>query len=280
MRVLLVESEAEDVVFLRDVLTEIGEGRYWNNWVNMEILEAASWQKASAILSSEPVDIVLLDLDVLDSQGIETFRRAQLAARQIPMVLLVGESEAMLGLGLVREGAHDFLVKKQVDCAPLAHAIRNAIERHRLLTAARAASTHDTLTGLLNRSGFLTAAQRDCKLAEQLSRRLMVLVAEIPSGQDEQRTDLALVEAADRMRGIASPAAILARLETTRFGMTIFDTETESLEAASARIHDTLRPHRIRIGAAIFNPNHPATLDTLLEQAATDLNPNALAMHT
>jgi PleD family two-component response regulator len=272
MRVLLIESDVEDVVFLRDVLTEIGEGHYWNNWVNMEILEAASWQKASAILSSEPVDIVLLDL--------ETFRRAQLAAGHIPMVLLVGASEEMLGLRLVREGAQDFLVKKQVDCAPLAHAMRNAIERHRLLTAVRAASTHDTLTGLLNRSGFLTAAQRDCKLAEQIGRRLMVLVAEIPSGHDEQRTDLALVEAADRMRSIASPAAILARLETTRFGMTIFDTEAESLEAASARIHEALRPHRIRMGAAIFNPDYPVTLDTLLEQAIADVNPNAMAMHT
>jgi len=31
MRVLLIESEQEDVLFLRDVLREIGEGRYWNN---------------------------------------------------------------------------------------------------------------------------------------------------------------------------------------------------------------------------------------------------------
>src|SRR5579863_2656934 len=152
MRVLLIESEPEDVVFLRDVLTEIGEGRYWNNWVNMEILEATSWTQASSILSSEPVDVILLDLDILDSQGVDTFRRAQLAAPHIPMVLLVGASEEMLGLRLVRDGAQDFLVKKHIDCGPLAHAMRNAIERHRMLTAQRAASTHDTLTGLLNRA--------------------------------------------------------------------------------------------------------------------------------
>src|SRR5579872_6552319 len=103
MRVLLIESEPEDLVFLRDVLTEIGEGRYWNSWVNMEVLEAASWTKASAILASEPVDIVLLDLDILDSHGMETFRRAQRVAPGIPIVVLVGASEEMPGPRLVRD---------------------------------------------------------------------------------------------------------------------------------------------------------------------------------
>jgi PleD family two-component response regulator len=278
MRVLLIESEPEDVVFLRDVLTEIGEGHYWNNWVNMEILEANSWSQASAILASELVDIVLLDLDIADSQGMETFRRAQRAAPHIPMVLLVGASEDSLGLRLVRDGAQDCLVKKQVDCAPLAHAMRNAIERHRLLTASRASSTHDTLTGLLNRGGFLTCADRDRKLAEKLGHRLIVMVAEIPAGLTEQQRDLALVEAADHLRSVTGPSDLLARIGCTRFGMTIVDGGSESAEAAYTRIRAALRQHRIQIGAAVFSPDRPATLDGLLEQAAGDLSPNALAI--
>lgn len=276
MRVLVIESEPEDIVFLRDVLVEIGEGRYWNGWVNIEILEAASWTKASSILSSEPVDIILLDLDIVDSQGIETFRRAQLAARNVPMILLLSASEEMLGLRLVRDGAQDFLVKKQVDCAPLAHAMRNAIERHRLLTASRAASTRDALTGLMNRSGFLTVADRDRKVAEKLNRRMMVIVAEIGRSHD----DLFVVEAADHLRCIATPADILARIDAARFGITVFDTDAESLEAAAARLQAAMREHHIQIGTAIFTPDHPATLDALLEQAIANLNPNALAMST
>ncbi len=138
MRVLLIESDPEDVLFLRDVLTEIGEAGYFDNWVKIEVLEASSWSEAWAILESEPLDIVLLDLDFPDTQGIETFRRAQHAAPHLPMVLLVGTFEESLGLWLIRDGAQDFLVKKHVDCAPLAHAMRSAIERHRLLTASRA----------------------------------------------------------------------------------------------------------------------------------------------
>ncbi len=267
MRVLLIESEPEDVVFLREVLTEIGEGRYWNNWVNLEILEAGSWSQASAIIAGEQIDIVLLGLDIFD-----TFRHAQLAAQAIPMILLVGGYEELLGVQLVREGAQDFLVKKQVDCAPLAHAMRNAIERHRLLTASRAAATRDTLTGLLNRGGFFTHADRDRKLAERLGLSWTVMVAEIPMTNDEQQRDLALVEASDHLRSVSGPSDLLARIEDTRFGIATFETE--------ARIQAALRQRRIRVGAAIFSPDHPATLDDLLEQAAIDLSPNALAMRT
>jgi PleD family two-component response regulator len=275
MRVLLIESEPEDALFLRDVLTEIGEGRQGNNWVNMAILEAHSWSQASAILSEQPVEIILLDLDLSDTQGIETFRLAQRAAQAIPMILLVGEYEQSLGVQLIREGAQDFLVKRQVDCAPLAHAMRNALERHRLLTAARAASTRDTLTGLLNRGGFLANADRDRKLAGKLALRFMVIVCEIPTAYDEQRQDLALVEAADHLRSVAGPADLLARIEPTRFAMSIFGTGAEPSETARVRIQAKLRPHRIRIGAALFTPNDPSTLDTLLEQATANLEPNA-----
>jgi len=285
MRVLLIESEPEDVLFLRDVLAEIGEGRFWNGWVNIEILHAASWTAAATILSKEPVDLILLDLDVLDSQGIETFRRAQRAAQGIPMVLLLSPSEEPLGVRLVRDGAQDFLAKKQVDCVPLAHAMQNAIERHRLLVAARAAAAHDTLTGLLNRGGFLASAARDLKLAGKLGRRLLVLVAEpenlgeIVSVHGEQRRDLVLVEAADRLRSLTGPGDLLARIETARFAMTIFDSDQESIEAAQKRMENALRPLRIQLGAAIFSVNQPAGLDALLERAATDLRPNSVAMH-
>ena len=280
MRVLLIESKPEDIRFLRDVLMEIGEGGHWVNWVKIEVLEASSWSEAWAILESEPLDIVLLDLDFPGTQGIETFSRAQHAAQHLPVVLLVGASEESLGLWLIRDGAQDFLVKKHVDCAPLAHAMRSAIERHRLLTASRASSTLDTLTGLLNLAGFLTFADRDVKLAGRLGRRLMVMVAESPITGDEQQRDLALVEMAEHLRSVASPADLLARIDCMRFGLIVFDTEAESLESARARIQSALQQHRIQTGAAIFSNDHPSTLDRLLEQAATDLAPNSLAMYT
>jgi PleD family two-component response regulator len=284
LRVLLVESDADDVLFLQEALTEIEGGRYWSNWIRIETLHADTWAKAAAMLAREALDLLLLDLNLEDSQGSETFRRAQAVASQVPVILLTCAEDAEMAARLVRDGAQDFLIKKQIDCAPLAHAMRNAIERHRLLSATRAAATIDSLTGLPNRGSFLTFADRDRKLAERLGRRLMVLVAEpknlpaITAAYGDQRRDLTFIEAADHLRGLVGPADLLARITDTHFALTIFDTEAEPVEAAWARFHSLAGAHRIGIGAAIFDAAHPASIDVLLDQAESDLAPAAFAL--
>ena len=116
--------------------------------------------------------------------------------------------------------------------------------------------------------------------------RLMVLVVEPGSlGESEntygeQRRDLVLVETADHLRGVAGPADLLARIEPARFGMTVFDSELESIEQAWSRFESAFRPHRIRAGMATFSADRPATLETLLEEAVRSLAPNAFAMRT
>lgn len=284
LRVLLVESEPEDDIFLSNVLTEIEEGRFWNSWVHIETFHATTWSEACSVLGNETIDVMLLDPDVANCQGVETFRRLQAAAERVPVVLLIGPEDQDMAARLIREGAQDFLVKRHVDPAPLAHAITAAIERHRLLAAMRAGAITDSLTSLPNRSGFLTFADRDRKLAERLGRRLMILVAEpnnlgeLVTAFGQQRRDLALVEAADHLRSIAGPTDLVARIGDARFGVAVFETDFESLEEAWVRIHSSALAHRISVGAAIFDGDRPASLDVLLEQAALDLSPNALAM--
>lgn len=288
LRILLVESDVEDVLFLQDVLTEIESGQFWSHWVEIETLHAPTAEEAATVLSNELIDLILLDLSLPDTQGTGTFRALAASAPKIPTILLVAPEDQALAVRLVRDGAQDFLLKKHIDCAPLAHAIQNAMERHRLLTAARASSTTDQLTGLPNRGGFLTLAERDCKLAERLHHRLMVMLAEpgniseINSPQEQQRQDLTLVETTDRLRTLIGPTDILGRIGQTRFGLAIFETDFESVDEARARIQTELQvtqpERRVRIGAAIFDPGHPASLDVLLEQAALDLAPRTLVM--
>jgi DNA-binding NarL/FixJ family response regulator len=282
LRVLLAESGTEDTLFLRDVLTDLDGARCWSDWVHLEASHAATWADTEAILAAEAVDILLLNPDLRDSQGAETFRRVQAAAPDVPVILLVEPSATSLAERLVRDGAQDFLLKVEVDCVPLARAIRNALERHRLLAAARATSMTDQLTGLLTRPAFLTLADRDRLLAERLSRRMLILVAERvePAALDDaqggrtqgqQRRDLALVEAADGLRGLAGPAALVARLGHSRFGLAAFDTEAESVEEIRARLHTATTDGKIAFGSAVFDPQHPVSLDALLERAANGL---------
>jgi DNA-binding NarL/FixJ family response regulator len=272
LRVLLAESETEDAVFLSDVLTELDGARCWSDWVHLEAFHAATLADAAAILATEAVDILLLDPDLRDSQGAETFRRLQAAAPHVPVILLIEPSATPLAERMVRDGAQDFLIKKEVDCAPLARAMRNALERHRRLAAARATSMTDQLTGLLTRPAFLTLADRDRLLAERLSRKMMVLVAE-PAVLDvgSQRLDLMLVEAADGLRGLAGLAALTARIDYARFGVAVLDTLAESVEDVRAHFQIATSDNKIAFGSAVFDPQQPVSLDALLDQAAQDL---------
>jgi len=271
VRVLLAESGIETTLFLREVLTELDGARHWSAWVQLETSYAATCADAAAILCNESIDILLLDPDLPDYQGAEAFRLIQAAAPHVPIILLVDPSGAGLAEQLVREGAQDFLLTTEVDCGPLARAIRNALDRYRLLAAIRARVMTDGLTGLLTGPAFLTLADRDRVLAERLNRRMMILVAE-PADLEggSQRRDLALVDAADVLRTLAGPAALVARLSPSRFGVAVFDTEAEPAEEIRSRFRG-----KISFGAALFDPRYPVSLDALLEQAASTLKGDA-----
>jgi GGDEF domain-containing protein len=279
LRVLLVEPNQEDALFLREVLADIEAERRWGAWIPVQAMHAAGWEDAIEFLASEAADVVLLSLGAGDA---DTFRRIQAASPNTPVVLLIVDQDIGLALHLLREGAQDFLPKAAADSVTLAHALRNAVERHRTLSAARASAAVDSLTGLMNRAWFFTQAERDRKLAERLNRRWMLLLAEpknlaaIAESLGDERRDLTLVETADHLRSLMSPIDLLARIDESRFAIGVFDTGVVSIETAWARLHENAMRHRIVLGAAIFDPERPLGLEALFEQAFHDLAPTAL----
>jgi PleD family two-component response regulator len=283
LRILIVESDPEDLFFIEDALMEIEQGRFWIPWAEVETLTASTCLEAAAILPRESVDIILLNPNLSDGQGVTAFRLVQKLAPHIPVILLMDAADRDLGVRLVREGAQDFMVKKQIDCAPLAHSIRNAIERQRIRVAAQATTMTDPLTGLLNRGAFYTLAERDRRLAERLSRRLLLVVAEPrnllePSdAASEQRRELMIVTAGDFLRGLVGSTGMLARIAETRFSLALLDTDSEPIESTWSRIHSEAAQYHMEIGAAIFEPDQPVPLEILLDRAARDLGPRKLA---
>lgn len=278
LRVLLAAPESEFAQFLRDVLTELDGARCWGDWVHIEASYGPTWSDAAVTLASGAIDALLLDPDLPDSRGAETFRRAQAIAPHVPIILLVESASTSIAERMVRDGAQDFLLKAEVDCAPLARAVRNSLDRHRLLTAVRATAMTDSLTGLLSGPAFLTLTDRDRRLAGRLNRRLLVVVAETVVAEaaakgspDAQRRDLALVESADVLRGLTDSTGLIARLDDSRFGLAVWDTDAGSLEEIRARLASQCAHGRLRFGAAVFDPQHPVSLESLLDQADSEL---------
>lgn len=75
------------------------------------------------------IDVVLLDLSLPDSTGLDTYRQLRDAAPDLPVVILTGSEDEALGLQAVREGAQDYLIKGTLVVRVLTRVLRYAIER-------------------------------------------------------------------------------------------------------------------------------------------------------
>jgi len=84
-------------------------------------------------LQEKPPSLILLDLNLPDSQGAETFRRLLDKAPNVPVVILSGQDDQPLAIKALQQGAQDYLVKGGVTSAALDRAMRYAIERQALL---------------------------------------------------------------------------------------------------------------------------------------------------
>jgi signal transduction histidine kinase len=82
-------------------------------------------------------DVVLLDLNLPDSQGHETVQRVTRNAPDVPILVLTGSNDDRMALDAVRTGAQDYIVKGQMDSHALTRAMQHAIERQQVLGALR-----------------------------------------------------------------------------------------------------------------------------------------------
>ena len=90
---------------------------------------------ALACLDAETPSLVLLDLNLPDSHGAETFRRIMQKAPNVPVVILSGQDDEALAIKAVHLGVQDYLVKGDVTSKQLERAMRYAVERQGLLRA-------------------------------------------------------------------------------------------------------------------------------------------------
>lgn len=125
LKVLIVEDSASDAFLLEQALSG---GRSWR----FETLRAERLSDALEALRREAFDVVLLDLTLPDSRGLESFARLRREAPALPVVILSSNADERLALQAVQAGAQDYLMKGQVHGPDvLARSVRHAIERRR-----------------------------------------------------------------------------------------------------------------------------------------------------
>jgi len=125
IKVLLIEDNPSDAFLLEQMLSQNGHQMSF-------ALECERFlAKGLEHLTKKGTDLVLLDLSLPDSSGLDTFLKVQKEIPGTPIVVLSNLEDEALALEAVKQGAQDYLVKGQVEGKVLLHVMRYAVERKR-----------------------------------------------------------------------------------------------------------------------------------------------------
>lgn len=125
LRIGLVEDNPGDARLITEMLREPPA-------LAFAMTHSTSIDQLLENLAREPVDVLLLDLGLPDSQGITTFHRINDRAPVVPIVIFSGVEDEQLAAEAVSAGAQDYLVKGHIDSYLLKRSIRYSIERKRV----------------------------------------------------------------------------------------------------------------------------------------------------
>jgi two-component system cell cycle response regulator len=238
-KVLLVEDNPADARLLREALAEITKSRF-------EVTHGETLARALEFLAKSKPDVILSDLGLPDSQGLETVRHIHRAAPDVPLVVLTSLNDESFGSQALQEGAQDYLVKGQIARGLLWHALRYAVERQRMQLELLSLSLIDDLTGLNNRRGFLSLAEHHLKVARRTGTPFLVAFVDLDGMKlindkfGHQEGNRALVDAAKVLMDSCRQSDILARLGGDEFAILIADADGSSIETVVHRVQQKL----------------------------------------
>jgi PAS domain S-box-containing protein len=176
IKVLLVEDNPGDVFLLQEFLKEV-------TTVVIDLVPVEKLSEGLNYLAKEFFDVILLDLSLPDSQGLETFIIAHHQAKATPIIVLTGINDETLAIRAMQEGAQDYLVKGQVSGDLLVRSMRYAIERQRADNALRQ-SEERFRVALKNSPIFVYNQDRDLRYTWVYNPPFRLTVEEILGKQD------------------------------------------------------------------------------------------------
>ncbi|MBZ0203442.1 MAG: response regulator [Ignavibacteria bacterium] len=124
IKILLIEDNPGDARLIQEYLSDLKNVDY-----SLEIADRL--KKGIEILEDEFIDVVLLDLKLPDSEGLNGVEQIFSIAPSIPVIVLTGLNDETTAINAVKLGAQDYLVKDKVDSDLLVRSIKYAIERKR-----------------------------------------------------------------------------------------------------------------------------------------------------
>ncbi|MEI6620878.1 MAG: GGDEF domain-containing response regulator [Actinomycetes bacterium] len=237
INVLIVEDSSLHAQLIGSLLQEISGIRL------SQVTRVANLDQAQHHVD-EPWSVVLCDLELPDSSGVDTIRRAVIMFADSPVVAMT--SHADVGVDCIALGAQDFLSKSELSPSMLSRSVRYAMERHSLRARLLEISRHDSLTGLLNRRALIEESTTLFGVARRQSLGVAMLFIDVDSFKatnDEMGHrfgDLVLSIIGNRLRAASRESDLVARWGGDEFVVLGLVTDPGSLPNYVNRVRDEL----------------------------------------
>jgi diguanylate cyclase (GGDEF)-like protein len=271
LRVLMVEDSAADGRLVVELLREAG--------VDWAVERVERVRDAATYVQRHRVDCVLLDLGVLDADGLEGLRQLVAVDGELPVVVLTRRDDDVLSTEALRHGAQDYLSKRDLAPLMLARSVRYAIERKATELQIVHLAQHDALTGLANRALLLE------RLEQALARGLGVgtLYADVDNlklvndSLGHPAGDKLLMTVARRLQEVVRPSDTVARFGGDEFAIVcpgLDDPHDLARRIMSEACEPVVLGSRVYVpslsmGIALCGPGNGHTVESAL--AAADL---------
>ena len=239
-------------------------------------------------LSRTDYEFALLDMNLPDSDGLETVREAIRANPRVPLIVVSGDDDLSTAIECLKLGAQDYLPKSQLDNKSLQRTIQYALQRKQFETELTSKAYFDSLTGLANRALLYERWRRALARSLRSGRKTGVLIADIDGFKTindrygHAAGDAALKHFADKLAKSVRESDIVARLGGDEFVLVLENIRSKK-EVDSVR--DTLMsnfqdmfefdgaeiPFSISVGGATSNPQDNEDLMAAIRRADAEM---------
>ena len=273
--VLLIEDNPGDARLIREMIAEDPD-------VPFDLRCAERLAQGLEQLSEGGTALVLLDLSLPDSFGLETFAKVYAHAPTVPIIVLTGNDDQTVALSAVKGGAQDYLVKGRLDRELLLRSMQYSIERKRYQVQLEHQANYDALTGLPNRN-LLHDRLRQSVYAQRRRRSIAVVFMDLDhfkfvnDSLGHSTGDKLLKGMAERLSSVLRDGDTVARLGGDEFVLILNDQSHEevifrAMQRIMTKVAEPIdidgRELRLTCSAGIsLFPQDGPDVDTLLRNA-------------
>jgi two-component system cell cycle response regulator len=278
-KILLVEDNEDHVYIFKTFLSA-------DKSISLEPVVASCLDDAISLIRGNHFDLVLLDLMLPDSKGINTFIKLHYQFPEIPVVVITSLNDSELGIKAAQLGAQDYLIKGEINSDLLRRAILFAIVRHEKDENLRKQALIDELSQLYNRRGFISVFHQYLKIAQREGQNLLLIMVDVDGLKSINDThghlegDRAIIDTGKILKGTFRGSDLVGRIGGDEFVVLAVQASDENAQALRERLQNKIDQYNstnvnftlsLSVGITRFDPQVNTPFETLLAQADDDL---------